>query len=71
MIHIPHLLVVLMLKNESTANGALVKTLYRCTFLDEPEKIMLVDKTGTGKTRIATAIVVQAIVTGWYGSIRP
>ena len=47
---------------ESTVNVALTKTLHRCEFLDETENIVLIGGPGTGKTHIATAIGVQAIV---------
>lgn len=45
-----------MLQNECTVDGALVKTLHPCKFLDETEKIVLIGGPGTGKTHIATAI---------------
>ena len=47
---------------ESTVNVALTKPLHRCEFLDETENIVLIGGPGTGKTHIATAIGVQAIV---------
>jgi len=47
---------------ESAANEGQVKTLHRCEFLDETENIVLIGGPGTGKTHIATAIGVQAIV---------
>jgi DNA replication protein DnaC len=47
---------------ESTVNVAQVKTLHRCEFLEETENIVLIGGPGTGKTHIATAIGVQAIV---------
>ena len=47
---------------DSTVNVAQVKTLHRCEFLDETENIVLIGGPGTGKTHIATAIGVQAIV---------
>ena len=47
---------------ESTVNVAQVKTLHRCEFLEETENIVLSGGPGTGKTHIATAIGVQAIV---------
>ena len=47
---------------ESTVNVAQVKTLHRCEFLEEIENIVLIGGPGTGKTHIATAIGVQAIV---------
>ncbi len=43
-------------------NVALTKPLHRCEFLDETENIVLIGGPGTGKTHIATAIGVQAIV---------
>ena len=45
-----------------TVNVALTKPLHRCEFLDETENIVLIGGPGTGKTHIATAIGVQAIV---------
>ena len=47
---------------DSAINEAMVKTLHRCEFLDETENIVLIGGPGTGKTHIATAIGVQAIV---------
>ena len=48
--------------SESTVNEPLVRSLHRCEFLEEPENIVLVGGPGTGKTHLATAIGVQAIV---------
>jgi DNA replication protein DnaC len=48
--------------SESTVNEPLIRTLHRCEFLEEPENIVLVGGPGTGKTHLATAIGVQAIV---------
>ena len=45
-----------------TVNVALTKPLHRCEFLDETENIVLIGGPGTGKTHIATAIGVQAVV---------
>lgn len=39
-----------------------INALHRCEFLDDTENIVLVGGPGTGKTHIATAIGVQAIV---------
>jgi DNA replication protein DnaC len=47
---------------ESVVNAAQVKTLHRCEFVDETENIVFIGGPGTGKTHIATAIGVQAIV---------
>ena len=47
---------------DSTVNVAQVKSLHRCEFLDQTENIVLIGGPGTGKTHIATAIGVQAIV---------
>jgi len=48
--------------SESTVNEPLIRSLHRCAFLDDPENIVLVGGPGTGKTHLATAIGVQAIV---------
>jgi DNA replication protein DnaC len=48
--------------SESTINEPLIRSLHRCEFLEEPENIVLVGGPGTGKTHLATAIGVQAIV---------
>ena len=47
---------------ESVANEGQVRTLHRCEFVDETENIVFIGGPGTGKTHIATAIGVQAIV---------
>src|SRR5210317_11279 len=47
---------------ESSVSAAQVKSLHRCEFLDDTENIVLVGGPGTGKTHIATAIGVQAII---------
>ena len=39
-----------------------VKSLHRCEFLDDTENVVLIGGPGTGKTHIATAIGVQAII---------
>jgi DNA replication protein DnaC len=48
--------------SESTVSEPLIRSLHRCEFLEEPENIVLVGGPGTGKTHLATAIGVQAIV---------
>lgn len=47
---------------DSTVNEALVRTLHRCEFLEQTENIVPIGGPGTGKTHLATAIAVQAIV---------
>lgn len=47
---------------ESTVSEGQIKALHRCDFLDDTENIVLVGGPGTGKTHIATAISVQAII---------
>ena len=47
---------------DSPVTEAQVNTLHRCEFLDETENIVLVGGPGTGKTHLATAIGIQAIV---------
>jgi len=47
---------------ESSISVSQVKSLHRCEFLDETENVVLIGGPGTGKTHIATAIGVQAII---------
>ena len=47
---------------QSSISAGQVKALHRCEFLDETENVVLVGGPGTGKTHIATAIGVQAII---------
>ena len=47
---------------DSAVNEALVRTLHRCKFLDQSENIVLIGGPGSGKTHLATAIGVEAIV---------
>ena len=47
---------------ESTASEGQVKALHRCEFLDDTENIVFVGGPGTGKTHLATAIGIQAII---------
>jgi len=47
---------------DSAVNEALVRSLHRCAFLDEAENIVLIGGPGTGKTHLATAIGIEAIV---------
>jgi len=47
---------------QGTISAGQVKALHRCEFLDDTENIVLVGGPGTGKTHIATAIGVQAII---------
>ena len=47
---------------ESPVSEGQIKSLHRCEFLDDTENIVLIGGPGTGKTHIATAIGVQAIV---------
>jgi DNA replication protein DnaC len=46
----------------SAVSEAQVRTLHRCNFLDQAENIVLIGGPGTGKTHIATALGVEAII---------
>ena len=48
--------------DQSSVSAGQVKALHRCEFLDDTENIVLVGGPGTGKTHLATAIGVQAII---------
>jgi DNA replication protein DnaC len=47
---------------DSAVDEALVRTLHRCDFLAQTENIVLIGGPGTGKTHIATALGIEAIV---------
>jgi DNA replication protein DnaC len=47
---------------ESTVPEGQLKALHRCDFLDEAENIVFVGGPGTGKTHLATAIGIQAVI---------
>ena len=47
---------------QSVANEALVRQLHRCDFMDQAHNVVLVGGPGTGKTHLATAFGVQAII---------
>jgi DNA replication protein DnaC len=47
---------------ESAVAEGQVRALHRCEFLDDTENIVLVGGPGTGKTHLATAIGIQAII---------
>jgi DNA replication protein DnaC len=48
--------------SESVVNEALIRALHRCEFLEDAHNVVLVGGPGTGKTHLATAIGVQAIL---------
>jgi DNA replication protein DnaC len=48
--------------SESTVSAGQVRALHRCEFLEDAENIVLVGGPGTGKTHLATAIGIQAII---------
>ena len=47
---------------QSTVSEGQVKALHHCEFLDDTQNIVLVGGPGTGKTHLATAIGIQAII---------
>ena len=51
---------------DSTVNQAQMKVLHRCEFPSDAENIVFIGGPGTGKTHLATAIGVQAIVHHHY-----
>lgn len=48
--------------SESLVSESLVRRLHQCEFLEEAQNIVLVGGLGTGKTHLATALAVQAII---------
>jgi len=47
---------------ESTVDVALVKSLHGCDFIEQAHNVVLIGGPGTGKTHLATAIGVQALM---------
>ena len=47
---------------ESTVNETLIRSLHRCEFIEDAQNVVLIGGPGTGKSHLATAIGVQAIL---------
>ncbi len=48
--------------DQSSVSEGQIRALHRCQFLDDTENIVLVGGPGTGKTHLATAIGIQAVI---------
>lgn len=48
--------------SQSVVNEALIRSLHRGLFMDNAENVVLIGGPGTGKTHLATALAVQAIM---------
>jgi DNA replication protein DnaC len=55
--------------SQSVVNEALIRSLHRGLFMDNAENIVLIGGPGTGKTHLATALAVQAIM-HWHRRVR-
>ena len=53
--------------SQKSVNEPLIRELLRCEFIDHHENVLLIGNSGTGKTRLATALGFAACCQGYKG----